>query len=250
MSNKQKEKDQLLAWQLRSLGMANDMASIGLGALWGYAQNKLTIDQVNFGNLFRNFGEVLHMVQILELQPMAREEDKKKLGAEIDAAMRNKATHDVLYEAERKGKHLKDQMVAWLKEAIVEHLDYFENLEARIGKTLNEPYDVSGGEDHPLEDLLDRRDRIGWIVIGLYLLHAEDQYISVDVEYLEARLKRYDLILRKKVLECVTFHYKDYHEPKPYSPKDFWWRAIPGHEYELKEYVPADFWWRKIPDHE
>lgn len=235
MSNTKKEREDRLTWQLRSLAIANEMAGISLAIFWAYAIDKVDEDQVNFESLFCDFSKVLHMVQVLELQPLVKEEDKKKLMTEIESAMKNKAAHDVLYGERRKGESLKDQMVAWLKVAIAEHLDYFENIEANIGKTLNKPYDTSGGEDHPIDELLEHRDRIGWIVIGLYLLHAEDQYISIDVDYIEARLKRLDLILKHKIIECVTYHYKDYRESVPYAPADFWWRAIPGHEYKIQE---------------
>lgn len=235
MLNTKEERENRLTWQLRSLAISNEMAGIGLAIFWAYAIDKVDEDQVDFENLFCKFSKVLHMVQVLELQPLVKEEDKKKLATQIELAMDNKATHDVLYETQRKGEHLKDQMIAWLKVAVEKHLDYFENIEANIGKTLNEPYWPSDGDDHPLEELLDRRDRIGWIVIGLYLMHAEDKYMSIDVDYIGARFKRLDLLLRHKILVCVTDFYKDYREPVPYAPADFWWRRIPGHEYQIKE---------------
>ena len=223
-----------LRWQILSLASANEIAGIHLEILWMYAQGKLPKTEVDYEALFANYGKELHMVSVLEREPLTSDVDKKALVARIDFAMKNVATHDLLYGGI--DHPLMDEMAAGLKEACEKLIGYFENCREEIGDSLKVPDNFTmHGEDHPIEELIDKRDRIGWIILGIWLLQREGCYVGLDVANYERRLKIADMSLRLKFVECVTYHYKDYRDPLPYSPPDFWWRKLRGHEFELTD---------------
>ena len=207
--------------QLKTLSVTVEMVRLELESLWYFVQGKVDIDDVNFSALYSNFGQTLYLYDLLRLRPLS-DKSKKKLQEIMDAHMSNKATHQILYQKK------KGQLVEQLTKTVESEVVFFEQF-ASNEVSLNVPN--TDEEDHPLLAILDRRDRNGWMLIGIRLLQTDEMYTSVDVEQYDRRMKIVDLTLKRKVLECVTYHFKDFRETMPFAPNEFWWRHIAGHEY-------------------
>ena len=241
MSNSQKFEEFQLSWQLTSFGGAEGTANEDLKRLWNHFLGQGGFDSMHFGDLFYYYSKALHMVEVLELKPIADSRKKKLRLLLIGEAMEAKATHNVLYD------NRKDQMVAWLKADCEERIKYWENIEETIGRSLNVPNDLMvSGDEHPIHDLLWAREQLGWILIGIRDQQAEDKYVTVDIKSYERRMKIADITLKKLVLFSLWDYYREYHEPTPYAPPDFWWRRVDGHEFQL----PEEDWVRKWLDYD
>ncbi|MCX6808239.1 MAG: hypothetical protein NTW50_01045 [Candidatus Berkelbacteria bacterium] len=217
-------------WLLQALSLDSLSADVALSEIW----NQLLEGDVeaDFGNAFSAMASMLHDLEQLEREIVIGDEEKQNYQSAVEFAMAVQATHDVLY------KHHSTVLRRLLTETIDEEIYFFDNLETNIGDSLNgtrEDFGLDESEDHPIIDLLVRRDRLGYIILGIRFCQLENQYFDVDVDEYERRLKLADFTLRKKLLECVIYHYKEYRETMPYAPPDFWWRRIKGHEYREQD---------------
>jgi len=228
MAKKVDDQDSELQWRIKELDSMMAFAGYTLEVIWMYLQGKT--DHADFGGFFDTYGQTVHLLDGIRREPLTTQEEKDKVRALRMEGAEIAGTHDALYEAESQ------RLTEELKKACEGHINFFEHLDMAVGKSLNVPeIDERCNDDymdHPIIGLLEKRDRIGYIILGIRIWQLDDQYWDVDVDEYERRLKIADLTLKKKILECVNYYYKDYHEAMPYAPEDFWWRRIKGHEFQ------------------
>ena len=238
-----------LRWKMREFGLASGGASIPLDEIWNYMIDK-SEPYPDYADFFSNYGAATHLYRHLIKEPLYNQKDEEELdelrGEYIDVV----ATHNVLYEDSK----ICPLLIEALKTTFEKYVTFFEHIEENIGSLLNVPPPVEDitepldFDEHPIEPLLRKRDELGYLIIGtrIWQVSEERQYLHVDVDSYEKRMRMPDIRLKVKLLECVMSHYPDYREMNPYVPKDFWWRRIKQHEYNGYR----DFWLDRIKQQE
>ncbi len=219
----QKELDEVsITWQLGQLAVSNRLLQFELEALWeSYVSGS---HQADFHLLLYHLGRSVHYLDHLE-QQFISDVQREEFEAYFSHHIRNESIHDTVYT------HHKDDLIALAEKTLDTFLTALSDTwvwsNAAVGDVSEDT-----GEDHPIVQVIEARDDVAFMLIGLRHRQAEEQYLTINASMLEQRLALADLTLKRLIFE--TTRQIDYRERIPYAPPDFWWRHIPGHEYSPK----------------